>query len=89
MQRDIDLIIDRLSVDAPSIQVRQLQVLHPGNDDDGLWFFTIPGKDGEVQLESSNGTYPFLAESDYDNSRLEIYTVEEAVAAVKRLHGLA
>jgi hypothetical protein len=88
MQRDIDRIIDRLSIDAPSIQVRQLQVRHPGNDDDGIWFFSIPGKNGEVQLESSDGTCPFLVESDCDDKRVEVQTVEEAVVVVKRLHGL-
>lgn len=83
-RRDIDLIIERLTTDLPTIQVQQLQVLHPGSDDDGIWFFTISGRDGQVQLESSAGVCPFIVESDFDNERVEVHTVEEAIAVVRR-----
>ncbi len=62
--RDIDAIIKALSLAHPELLVEQLQVLHPGSDDDGLWFFRHPASRYEVQLESSAGMCPFLFETD-------------------------
>jgi hypothetical protein len=56
--RDIDQIIAVLRRIDPGIAARQLEVSHPGNDDDGIWFFTHPGRAEEVQLESSTGALP-------------------------------
>jgi hypothetical protein len=85
MQRDIDRIIERLAAEIPGIYVTQLQVKHPGNDDDGLWFVQLPERDGTVQLESTSGKCPFLIESDFNHERLDAKDVEEAVAKVKHL----
>jgi hypothetical protein len=63
MDRDIDRVIARLRHAYPALQVEQLRVSHPA-DDDGIWFFTYPGVDDEVQLESSTGQAPFLVESN-------------------------
>jgi hypothetical protein len=89
LQRDIDLIIERLTTDIPQIQVDQLKVVHPRADDDGLWFIHIPDHEEEVQLESSYGSCPFLIESDFSDARFHAHSIEEAVTTVKRLYGLA
>ena len=41
MHRDIDLIIEMLTANVPGIHIEQLKVIHPGADDDGLWFINI------------------------------------------------
>jgi len=86
--RDIDLVIQSLQQSYPTIAVQQLQVLHPGADDDGLWFFTHPSTTIEVQLESSNGSCPFIFESDADSSVEHPDSVAAAVALVARGLGL-
>jgi hypothetical protein len=89
LQRDIDLIIERLTTDIPCIQIDQIKVVHPGADDDGLWFIHVPDQTNEVQLESSHGSCPFLVESDFSDERFHAHSIEEAVRIVKRLYGLA
>ena len=80
--RDIDAIIAQLSLTHPDISVTQLSVLHPGTDDDGLWFFRHPALDVEVQLESSTGACPFLFESSGSADRTTADTIEQAAALV-------
>ena len=80
--RDIDVIIAQLHLTYPEISAAQLTVLHPGADDDGLWFFRHQATDIEVQLESSAGTCPFLFESSGSPDRLTATSVEQAVAFV-------
>ena len=87
--RDIDAIIARLLVAHPDISAEQLTVLHPGADDDGLWFFRHPATDVEVQLESSTGICPFLFESSGSADRLTAGTVEQAIAFVAAGLGLS
>ena len=89
MQRDIDLIIERLTANIPDIHIEQLKVRYPGADDDGLWFINIQGYKEQVQIESSEGMCPFIIESDFVNERFKGYTVEEVVAAIKGLYALA
>lgn len=86
MPRDIDHIIERLKTEIPGVQVTQLQVTHPGADDDGLWFITIAGRAEEVQIESSHGSCPFLIESDFSDDRFHGHTVDEVVSKVRRLY---
>jgi hypothetical protein len=86
MTRDIDQIIERLKAELPGVQVTQLQVSHPGADDDGLWFIKIPGKDGDVQIESSHGTCPFIIESDFSRETFHGHSVDEVVSTVRRLY---
>jgi len=85
MRRDIDQIIERLRNELPGAQITQLQVTHPGADDGGLWFVRVPGQRGEVQIESSSGTCPFLIESDFSSQRYQGRTVDEVVETVGRL----
>ena len=86
MPRDIDHIIERLKTEIPGVQVTQLQVAHPGADDDGLWFIRIPGRAEEVQIESSHGSCPFLIESDFSAERHHGHSVDEVVSTVRRLY---
>ena len=80
--RDIDAIIYQLRFAHPDISAEQLAVLHPGADDDGLWFFRHPTSEVELQFESSMGTCPFLVESSASNDRLVADTVEQAIELV-------
>lgn len=89
MQRDIDLILERLTANIPGIHIEQLKVRNPGADDDGLWFINIQDQEEQVQIESSRGMCPFLVESDFSNERFYGNTVEEVVAKIKRLYPLA
>ena len=82
--RDIDRITARLGAEIPGVQIEQLRVSHPG-DDDGLWFITAPGSPSEVQVESSDGTCPFLIEGDGTDERFEGKDVAEVVRVVRNL----
>lgn len=87
--RDIDAIIARLKLLHPDISVEQLSVLHPGADDDGLWFFRHPATVIEVQLESSAGVCPFLFESSGSPDRLNAGNIDHAIALVVAGLGLS
>jgi hypothetical protein len=65
MPSDIDQITESLRTEVPGTEVAQLQVTHPGTDDNGVWFITIPGRDGEVQIESSNGGPILIGDTAY------------------------
>ena len=80
---DIDAITATLRLTHPLIRVRQLVVSHPGADDDGIWFFTHPDSEFEVQLESSGGTFPFLVETDRHNDRGSAQSVAQAVHLIE------
>ena len=90
MQRDIDLIIERLTANIPDIHIEQLKVRYPGADDDGLWWYRLPGMTKDIQIESPSGNCPFLIESDDDKSSkdaligLSIADVVERVSAYLR-----
>jgi hypothetical protein len=86
MRRDIDDIIERLKAELPGIQIAQLKISHPGADDDGLWFIKIPGKAGQVQIESSHGSCPFVIESDFNSETFHGHSVDEVVSRVRRLY---
>jgi hypothetical protein len=74
----INLIEERM----PGVRWTQLRVSQPGVDDDGIWFFWMPGQRGEVQLETSTGMLPFLAETDKYNERMTCNSVEDAASIV-------
>jgi len=86
MPRDIDQIIERLKAAMPGVEVTQLQVTHPGAGDDGVWFIKIPGTDGEVQIESSHGSCPFLIESNLSDDRIYGRSIDEVVQKVRGLY---
>jgi hypothetical protein len=64
MPRDIDTVIAKVRALHPDAIIDQLQVSHPGVDDDGLWFFGLPGEKKDIQVESSTGAAPFTIEHD-------------------------
>ena len=83
--RDIDRVIEQVKNRLPLVQVRQHQVNRPGVDDDGLWWFSLPEVEKDIQIESSDGTCPFLIEHDdmKTSSEAEIaQTVDEVVCIV-------
>ena len=69
------------------MEIAQLQVSHPGADDDGLWFIKVPGRAGAVQIESSSGRCPFLIESTCSSERHHGRSVYEVVGTVMKLLG--
>lgn len=85
MTADIEEIKAKLKQRFPAICVRQLVSAHPA-DDDGLWFFTVEGR--EVQVESASGNAPFLVESCAHPRTAHARSVEEAMELVVRELGL-
>lgn len=83
--RDVDTIIQLVRDICPALQVKQLRVLHPGSDDDGLWYFDQPASEFQVQIESPKGMCPFLVETDENNERLIGRSVQETVEILTRL----
>ena len=79
--RDIDRVISSVRERLPDVIVWQHQAILPP-DDDGLWWFALPGIEKNIQLESSVGTCPFLVE--HDTERWHAASVEETVQAVVR-----
>ena len=75
MERDIDQIIASVKEQIPNVQIEQLRVTHPA-DDDGLWWFRVPNR-SEVQVESSTGNCPFLIETDLSSATTA--TLEETI----------
>lgn len=80
--RGIDAIIGQLRLAHPEISADQLAVVHPGADDDGLWFFRRPANDVELYLESGTGNFLFLVENSASVDQLTADTVEQAVTLV-------
>jgi hypothetical protein len=83
--RDIEKVIQSLNTIYPVVNVRQLEVPHPGADDDGLWFFQTPESKLEVQIESSTGMFPFLIETNENDTRVTTATVGQTIETLARL----
>jgi hypothetical protein len=84
MHRDVDDIIQTVKQRLPSVQVVQMHKTHSG-DDDGLWWFRLPGVQKDIQIESSFGQCPFVVEHSDMKSTSEAETartVEEAAAKI-------
>jgi hypothetical protein len=80
MGNDIEVIIERLAAERPDIRGKRLKVSHEA-DDDGLWFFSV-GANLEVQFESTTGNFPFLVESNANERRMMVYTVDQAILVI-------
>lgn len=80
--RDIDEVIGRVCERLPKVEWSQLRVKYPGVDDDGVWFFRLPEKGVEVQVESSLGACPFLIESTGHAGRQQGATIDRTVEIV-------
>ena len=59
--RDIDPIIAAARELLADVEVTQYQQCWPA-DDDGLWFFNLPGIEKDIQIESWTGDCPFVVE---------------------------
>ena len=83
MRTDIELIIKLVTQRLATVVVRQLKVRHPA-DDDGLWWFSLPSIEPNIQIESSSYNCPFLIESNEQCSEnaLLASTVTEVVGFV-------
>jgi hypothetical protein len=84
MLRDIDKITEFLQSRIPGVQISQLAIKHPA-DDDGLWFAKVRGRAEEVQIESASGNCPFLIESDFNDERHEGRSILEVIETVVKL----
>ena len=71
---DIEAVIDGVRAVIPSVIVVQMHPTHPA-DDDGLWWFRLPGVSRDIQLESSTYDCPFLVE------RSDMASISEAITA--------
>jgi len=81
---DIEAVITEVRSEVPSVLVVQMHQTHPA-DDDGLWWFRLPGVSRDIQLESSTYDCPFLVEHDDMRSSAEAFrahSVSEAVSSV-------
>ncbi|HET8924584.1 MAG TPA: hypothetical protein VFN26_16495 [Candidatus Acidoferrum sp.] len=83
--RDIEKLIQSFNAIYPTVRVRQLEVSHPGADDDGLWFFQRPDSGLEVQIESSTGMCPFLIETDENDTRMITATIDQTIETLAQL----
>jgi len=80
--RDIDVVIECVQIHLPTVSVTQLNKVHPA-DDDGLWWFRIPGIVKDFQVESSSGRSPFLIEHDDMSSSSEAIIAPDPLSAAK------
>lgn len=80
METDIEAIIRHLSAERPDVQVKRLNASHKA-DDDGIWFFSAGGTI-EVQLESANGNFPILIESNSNERRTTVDAVDQAINVI-------
>lgn len=61
--RDIDLIIEKAKQRLPEVRVYQIHKTHPA-DDNGVWIFSLPNVESDIQIESSYGVCPFIVETN-------------------------
>jgi hypothetical protein len=81
--RDINQIVIAVKQQIPEVTVRQWQKKHP-SDDDGIWWFGLPGISRDVQVENAAGMCPFLIETDEHSSHQArtAQTIEETVQMI-------
>jgi hypothetical protein len=85
MGRDIDQIIEKVKQRLPAVNVRQHWVRNPGVDDDGIWWFSLPGIGKDIQIESSWGMCPFKVERDDMRSSSEAETADSVERSVEMI----
>jgi len=85
MNRDIDRVIDEVKTRLPGVEADQLAPTHPGAEEDGLWFFRMPGTEHEIAIESASGDCPFTLEHDDMRSSAEAETVASADETAKKV----
>src|SRR4051812_16251057 len=80
----IEAVIRGVRSALPNVEVVQMHPTHPA-DDDGLWWFRLPGISKDIQLESSTYDCPFIVEHDdmaSTSEALTAHSVPEAVSFV-------
>jgi hypothetical protein len=78
------MIIADVRRQIPEVEIVQMRKKFEA-DDDGLWWFRLPGVAENVQIESSSYDCPFLVEHDSMKSSSDAMTcrtVEETISAV-------
>jgi hypothetical protein len=70
MNRDIDKISAAVRAKLPAIEIKQHQSKYPGYEDDGVWWFRLPGTKDFVQIDSPDGQCPFLNSSTRNSERV-------------------
>jgi hypothetical protein len=83
MRADVDRILELVRRVYPDVACQQLQVINPGVDEHGLWFFTRPGISNEVQNESPDGRCPFLIEHNASNETRTGTTPEDVANTIR------
>jgi hypothetical protein len=84
MSNDIAAIVAGVQQKVPEVQVLQMHKTHDANDD-GIWWFRLPGVREDIQIESSSYNCPFLVEHDSMKSSADAITcrtVEETITVV-------
>lgn len=84
--RDIDIFISEFIGRYPQVESWQLEVMHPA-DDDGIWYFQA----GNIRfhVESSDGNFPFVVESNIDSNFISVLTLEHLYSLLESGLGLA
>jgi hypothetical protein len=85
MGRDIDEIIGRVEERLPAVKLRQHRAGNPSADDDGIWWFSLPGIEKDVQVGSSHGMCPFTVEQDDMASASQAETARSVEGAVRKV----
>jgi len=80
-ERDIDVVIRRVKQEVPEVEVNQLKVKWPA-DDDNLWWFDLPEAKATIHIEGPRR--PFLIETDEQSSKqaLKATTIDGAVEMI-------
>ena len=80
---DVAAIVALVLESLPAAEWSRLKVKHP-TDDDGVWFFWLPGRPGEVQMDwtSTSGLCPFIVETDKCNDRYTGATPEDVAQKI-------
>jgi hypothetical protein len=83
VKRDIDEIIEAVTRELPNVKVSQYRPPLPA-DDDGIWWFSLPGVVKNVHVESSYGACPFVIETDEQSSgdALRASSISDAVGFI-------
>src|SRR4051812_10840385 len=81
---DIEAVISAVRSAFPNVRVVQMHKTHPA-DDDGLWWFRLPGVTRDIQIESPTYGCPFIVEHDdmkASTDAITVHSVPDAVSAV-------
>ena len=80
--KTIERLIQSLKAALPGVEIRQLRASQPG-DDTGLWFVRHPDCGVEVNIESSDGEFPFLIENSRNDTRVTTTDMDETLTILR------